>query len=1066
MTLRGTHERRRWCVALFFAAQLGFVSAASPEYSSSTIPVPAQEAGRSRTGALSGVAFVGTDNTVLLARAQTPPAGSRPAAGATVSVGAVSGMTDSAGAFTLEGIPAGLGVLHVSTPAGPIGDFPVTIFGGATAILGAPAVTRAAALAAVKNALSSIPTDPEATIIIGPQEPLPAGTTVAPAYGDGNGRPNASLTYTAPSEQWFIFVNPDPTLRYTHPVEFFFVDAASGALTKLDERSWPLINGLNYYASSDASVKSPDLMLGPKPRAAAKPLSTTPAPRRAIAIIRDARYRTSTRTFEGADGQGGARLLLASLVAPGARPSNLHLLPRPAVPQAGTTAASSGGTTYGLVVEGADESDENADISNITQMFGHGGVPPAYVSFSKPGDSAGKNKLGEPRRKADLLAKFQQQCLAAGPDDTLFLYITAHGIRDGRDGVQLDRSGLDADGEPFVYESLSSSDFDFSKCKACNIIIIIDACYSGAMASGFNDILEKTPCPPNYTIISSTDSTHQSRGYRSWDWRGPTGGFFTNKFLAGFSSQAGSSPGGNVDLTQVYKDTKNVMSGSWRSGVSEQNPLIYVRYPRCPCHPPTETACNSGPGTATAVQTGTPATSQPTGATGATPTGIGLAQPTGSSTCPSPNPTSPQTAGGGTPPKTETAISETPTVPATGGSSPATETPGGTNALPPPTCEGPDCTVPAGQAGATNNQIGNSGNNMGGRTPGALGDTALELGAIGPGATAAVLAGIGIKSSKGDTEAAAKAAINAANAAVDGPSGFLLNGANTAINVTITIFVQDLGVTADMPAAGLGGTRAIPPEPDSRRVARAHRPDARFERASFRMDERVPAVPVPGMALFRILAGEPQAAQVARAGQILYSLVANGNSSGQALELQVFDPSGQLKDPDVPEGTILEPVKQGSAKSLAEMMPGANILKKSLVAYCVDYLKLPPEANMLYRLAPPAVQDKLSPARAVMQAGRELAAAGKFHPDSDAAAYNDSIRQYALWTKIEGWGEDKFGEVFVEKTKQNALSNKIKWTKQIEQAVRGLVPGRWRDISMILDEAQKLPQQSSRPAAQ
>jgi len=260
------------------------------------------------------------------------------------------------------------------------------------------------------------------------------------------------------------------------------------------------------------------------------------------------------------------------------------------------------------------------------------------------------------------------------------------------------------------------------------------------------------------------------------------------------------------------------------------------------------------------------------------------------------------------------------------------------------------------------------------------------------------------------------------------------------------------------------GTRAIPPEPDSRRVARAHRPDARFELASFRLDERVPAVPVPGMALFRMWAGEPQAAQVAaKAGQILYSLVANGNSSGQALELQVFDPSGRLKDPDVPEGTILEPVKQGSAKSLAEMMPGANILRKPLEAFCVDYLKLPPEANMLYRLAPQAVQDKLSPVRAVMQAGRELAAAGKFHPDSDAAAYNDSIRQYALWSKIEGWGEDKFGEVFVEKTKQNALSNKIKWTKQIEQAVRGLVPGRWRDISMVLDEAAKV---SNRPPAQ
>lgn len=174
MTLREPRHRRRWFVALLFAALLAFASAASPEHSSSRIPSPAQNAGSPRAGALSGVVFVGPDNAVVLARAQ-PPAGARPAAGAAVSVGSPSGTTDSSGAFTLEGIPAGLGVLHVATAAGPTADFPVTIFGGAKAILGAPPVTRAAALAAVQNALSSTDANPQATIIIGPQEPLPPG---------------------------------------------------------------------------------------------------------------------------------------------------------------------------------------------------------------------------------------------------------------------------------------------------------------------------------------------------------------------------------------------------------------------------------------------------------------------------------------------------------------------------------------------------------------------------------------------------------------------------------------------------------------------------------------------------------------------------------------------------------------------------------------------------------------------------------------------------------------------------------------------------------------------------
>jgi len=122
------------------AAQLASSSAVSPKHLSSKGPSPADDAIKPHTGALAGVVFVGPDNAVVLARPQTPPAGARAAEGATVSVGSVSGTTDGAGAFTLEGIPTGLGVLHVATAAGPSADFPVTIFGGATAILGPPPV--------------------------------------------------------------------------------------------------------------------------------------------------------------------------------------------------------------------------------------------------------------------------------------------------------------------------------------------------------------------------------------------------------------------------------------------------------------------------------------------------------------------------------------------------------------------------------------------------------------------------------------------------------------------------------------------------------------------------------------------------------------------------------------------------------------------------------------------------------------------------------------------------------------------------------------------------------------
>jgi hypothetical protein len=296
-------------------------------------------------------------------------------------------------------------------------------------------------------------------------------------------------------------------------------------------------------------------------------------------------------------------------------------------------------------------------------------------------------------------------------------------------------------------------------------------------------------------------------------------------------------------------------------------------------------------------------------------------------------------------------------------------------------------------------------------------------------------------------------------------NSFLLNATNTALNGIVVPVIQN--VTVSLPAMNAppsnpnpgADMRVAPRDPNARSTSARYRSEGWMQLASFHPRDPLLALSPRGL-LGWLGAPEPQAGG---AGQLIYSLVANGNSSGEALELQVFDPSGAVKNPDVPEGMVLEPLKQGSAKPVSEIERGANILKKPLVAYCVEYAKLPPEVGMLYRLAPQAVQDKFSGIRQVLQAGRELAAAGKFHPDSDADAYNDSIRQYALWTKIGNWDQQKFGEVFLEKTQENAVAAKVKWTKQMAQALNGLIPGRWRDISMVLDEAGRL---SKAPSAQ
>ncbi len=235
-----------------------------------------------------------------------------------------------------------------------------------------------------------------------------------------------------------------------------------------------------------------------------------------------------------------------------------------------------------------------------------------------------------------------------------------------------------------------------------------------------------------------------------------------------------------------------------------------------------------------------------------------------------------------------------------------------------------------------------------------------------------------------------------------------------------------------------------------------------FRPVAFRSGDSLTTTLAPGTVV-RVPA--PETSTPSASGEISFSIVANGNSMGEAFELQVLDPTGKVKKIAMPEGVVLQPLKPGSAKPVATRA-GGNVLTKKLYAYCLDFAKLSPEPGQLYRIAPQALQEKFKPLRAVLQGGRQLAAAGQLHPDSDPKAYVDSIRQYALWTKLENWDMQKFGEMFVQRTKKNAEALNVKWTKEMENALRGVVPGRWRDISAVLEQAKGIAQaapQAARP---
>lgn len=196
-----------------------------------------------------------------------------------------------------------------------------------------------------------------------------------------------------------------------------------------------------------------------------------------------------------------------------------------------------------------------------------------------------------------------------------------------------------------------------------------------------------------------------------------------------------------------------------------------------------------------------------------------------------------------------------------------------------------------------------------------------------------------------------------------------------------------------------------------------------------------------------------------------FSIVSNGKTGDEALQLQVFDPSGKVKQIRLRPGVVLEPLKQTGAapKPFAERHAGAaagKLLTRQISAVCLDFVKLPPQLGTLYRIAPLAVQEKLKPLSAILRAGHKLADSGKLHPDSEPKAYAAFIRQFALWTKLENWDAQKFTDAFLDRSKKNAEVMNLMWTKEVEDELRAAAPGRWQDITAVLSEAEAISRAS------
>jgi len=192
-----------------------------------------------------------------------------------------------------------------------------------------------------------------------------------------------------------------------------------------------------------------------------------------------------------------------------------------------------------------------------------------------------------------------------------------------------------------------------------------------------------------------------------------------------------------------------------------------------------------------------------------------------------------------------------------------------------------------------------------------------------------------------------------------------------------------------------------------------------------------------------------------------YSIVSNGKSTGEAFQLQLLDTTGQVKSVRMRSGTVVEAIAPGVTQPVtASAGPGSKVVTQPLNGFCLEFGKHPPAEGTLYRLADETTQEKFSPMRFISRAAQQMEQKKAFHPDSDPKAYMDAIVQYALWSKLEGWNQEQFTSHFVARTKENADALHVKWTNEMENALRAAAPNRWTDISEMHRQAAELEKNS------
>lgn len=187
-------------------------------------------------------------------------------------------------------------------------------------------------------------------------------------------------------------------------------------------------------------------------------------------------------------------------------------------------------------------------------------------------------------------------------------------------------------------------------------------------------------------------------------------------------------------------------------------------------------------------------------------------------------------------------------------------------------------------------------------------------------------------------------------------------------------------------------------------------------------------------------------------------LLATGGSTGPVIQFLGLNrggvPAAMPSGAVVFEPVSITPATQARVTALLQAYLAAGGQAQLLDAYCLELFRTPPRAGTLMRIAAAPLQQRFQGVGRILDAVKDLDVQGLLHPDSDIDGYLHAIRQWSIWTDQERLDLTRFGNEFVRTTRANVEQQGGRWSDEVEQAVRRLVPGRWTDVQAVLARAE------------